>query len=205
MQARQNQLDELARGLVEIYAEQDTTGGGKPPLAGLLTWDGGPGIPATATLSPGIAASIRLNPLADPQLGGDPTLVRDGAMNGDADYLYNTGGGPAFSDRLYDLSANFDAAFTFDAAAGLTTTQSLNAFANSSVDILNSDRAAALNNYSYSEELSIQFEQSMQSESGPNLDYEMSRLLEVERSYQATAQLLNAVNEMIAILIEASR
>ena len=45
----------------------------------------------------------------------------------------------------------------------------------------------------------------MQSESGPNLDYEMSRLLEVERSYQATAQLLNAVNEMIAILIEASR
>lgn len=202
--AQQNQLDELARGLVEIFAEQDNTGGGKPALAGLFTWDGGPAVPAAATLAPGIASSIRLNPLADPQVGGSPALIRDGAINGDLDYLYNIDGHAAFSDRLYELSANFDVTLTFDASAGLPASQSLNAFASTAVDYLNAQRVVAQDESSYRSELSTQFEQSLQTQSGPNLDYEMSRLLEVERAYQATARVLNTVDEMLATLIEVA-
>ncbi|MEM7288884.1 MAG: flagellar hook-associated protein FlgK [Pseudomonadota bacterium] len=201
--AQQNQLDEIARGLIEIFAEEDGTGGGKPPLAGLFTWNGGPAIPTTGVLSAGIASSITLNPLADTQTGGDPTLIRDGALNGDPDYQYNTAGGPAFSDRLYDISAAFDVTATFDAITELPSSQSLNSFASSAVDFLNSQRAASLNEYSYRAELSTQFQQAMQNETGPNLDYEMSRLLEVERAYQATARVISTVDEMLATLLQA--
>ena len=202
--AQQNQLDELARGLVTMFAEEDSTGVGKPPLAGLFTWDGGPGIPASATLERGIASSIVLNPLADPTVGGNPDLIRDGALNGDLDYLYNTDGNAAFSDCLYELLGAFDETITFDTSAELPASQSLNGFANASVDFLNAKRATANNDYAYRSELGVQFQQSLQGQSGPNLDFEMSRLLEVERAYQATARLLATVDEMLATLIEAA-
>ena len=145
-----------------------------------------------------------MDPLADPQVGGSPALIRDGAINGDLDYLYNIDGHAAFSDRLYELSANFDVTLTFDASAGLPASQSLNAFASTAVDYLNAQRVVAQNESSYRSELSTQFEQSLQTQSGPNLDYEMSRLLEVERAYQATARVLNTVDQMLATLIEVA-
>ena len=141
---QQNQLDEIARGLVELYSETDQTGGGKPPLAGLFTWSGGPAVPATATLEPGIAATIRVNPLIDPQVGGDPAFLRDGAANGDPDYTYNITGGAGFSDRLFSIANGFDQPLTFDPAAGLPANQSINGFAASTLNSLNAFRAAAL-------------------------------------------------------------
>ena len=170
--AQQNQLDEIARGLVEVFAETDQTGGGKPPLAGLFTWAGGPTVPTAGTLENGIASSIRLNPLVDPQFGGDPALIRDGAMNGDADYLYNTSGGVSYSDHLYDLAAGFDATTTFDAVAGLPTSQSLSGYASSAANRLNAQRSSALTEQEYRSELATQFKESLQSQSGPNLDFE---------------------------------
>ena len=37
----QAQLDEIARSMVTIFAETDTSGGGGPDLAGLFTYAGG--------------------------------------------------------------------------------------------------------------------------------------------------------------------
>ena len=102
------QLDEMARGLVEMFAEEDQTSGGKAALAGLFTWSGGPTVPTSATLEKGIAWTLQVNPLVDSQQGGDPTLLRDGAINGDADYTYNTTGASGYSDRLLQLSDAFD-------------------------------------------------------------------------------------------------
>ena len=201
---QQNQLDEIARGLVELYSETDQTGGGKPPLAGLFTWGGGPAVPATATLEPGIAATIRVNPLIDPQVGGDPAFLRDGAANGDPDYTYNISGGAGFSDRLFAIANGFDQPLTFDPAAGLPANQSINGFAASTLNSLNAFRAAALDDNDYQTELSQQFSQALQSETGVNLDFEMSRLLEVERAYQATARLLRTVDEMLETLLAAA-
>ena len=202
---QQNQLDEIARGLIDTFAEEDQTGGGKPKLAGLFTWSGGPAIPTAATLEPGIAGNISINPLVDPQAGGSAALIRDGVINGDVDYLYNTGGGEGFSDRLFALSAAFDAGTTFDATSGLSASQSLNDFAASSLDWLNATRQSASNKQQYQLELATQYKETLQNETGPNLDFEMSRLLEVERAYQATAKVLTTVDELLQTLLNSVR
>lgn len=202
---QQRQLDEVSRSLIELYAENDqSVAGTKPQSAGLFTWSGGPGIPASATLEPGIAMSIQINPLVDSQQGGDPSLIRDGGTNGDVDYVYNSGGGTGFSDRLFELSAAFSSLTTFDTQAGLPANQSLLDYASSSLDWLNGTRQSALATKNYSQELANRYKETLQNETGPNLDFEMSRLLEVERSFQASAKLISAVDEMFAILLEAA-
>jgi flagellar hook-associated protein 1 FlgK len=205
LQGQQNQLDEIARGLVEAFAETDQSGGAKPALAGLFTWSGGPGIPASGTLEAGIAGTLSLNALVDPQSGGDVTLVRDGAINGDADYTYNPAGHASFSDRLYSLSSGIDGGMTFDLAAGLPANQSLKSYAEQSTDFLNSDRKSAISDSSYRSDLAVQFRQSLQNETGPNLDQEMSRLLEVERAYQASTRVMSTVDNMLNTLLEVVR
>lgn len=198
---QQNQLDEIARGLIEAYSEQDQTGGGKPALAGLFTWDGGPGVPTSGILQPGIAGSLSVNEIVDHTKGGDVTLLRDGAINGDADYLSNTAGGASFSDRLYELSANIDKGMTFDSSSGLPQDLTLQEYANQSLDQFNALRQSTTNSREYLGELSAGFKAALQNENGVNLDYEMSRLLEIERAYQATAKLLSTVDEMLKTLI----
>ena len=200
---QRDQLDEVARGLVELYSETDQSGGTKPALAGLFTWSGGPTVPASATLEAGIARTIQVNSLVDPQSGGNPQLIRDGAINGDTDYQYNTSGGASFSDRLFALSDAFNEARTFDVAADLPTNVSLTEFATASLDFLSAQRKAANDNKEYKAELAVRFKETLQGQSGPNLDHEMSRLLEVERAYQATARLLRTVDEMLVTLMES--
>lgn len=197
------QLDEIARGLVEAFAETDQSGGGKPALAGLFTWSGGPAIPASGVLEPGIAASISVNPLVDGAAGGDPALIRDGAINGDADYIYNSGGGAGFSDRLTALGEALKADRSFAADTGLPTSQGLGEYAAGSLNWLNARHRSEADLLVYRSELSVRFKETLQNETGPNLDYEMSRLLEVERAYQATAKLIAAVDEMLQTLLNS--
>ncbi len=94
----QAQLDEVARGLIESFAEHDPSAT-NPSLAGLFTWAGGPGLPAAGTLNNGLAASIRVNGAFDSTLGGNPQLIRDGGANGAA-YVTNSSGAASFSDRI---------------------------------------------------------------------------------------------------------
>ena len=205
LQTQQNQLDELARGLVEMFSEQDQTAGGKPALAGLFTWSGGPTVPASATLETGIAWTLSVNPLVDQQQGGNPELLRDGAINGDADYTYNTTGASGFSDRLYELADAFEVPMTFDASVGLPASASMSDYAAAALDSLNSARTSALNTSDYRTELSNQLQTAFFNETGVNLDYELSRLLEVERTYQASARVVKAVDDLLLELLGALR
>ena len=202
---QQNQLDEIARAAIELFAEEDQTGGVKPKLSGLFAWAGSPAVPPTGVLAPGIAGSIRVNTAVDPQAGGNPYLIRDGGINGDPDYISNISGGTGFSDRLFALSASFETQVLFDPQAGLPPTQSLSGFAASSLDWLNSTRQSAHNEAGYRSELSLQYTSAYQNASGTNLDDEMSKLLEVERAYQASAKLLATIDEMFSTLLNAVR
>ena len=116
---QQVRLDELARGLVEAFAETDQTGGGKPALAGLFTWSGGPALPASGTLESGIALSITLNSALDPLEGGNPALLRDGGINGDADYVANTTSAASYPDLLLEFSAGISQSRSYDGSTGL--------------------------------------------------------------------------------------
>ena len=203
---QQHQLDEISRSLIDLFAEQDQTiSGSKPKTTGLFTWSGGPAVPASATLESGIAFSISLNPLVDPQTGGNTALVRDGGINGDPDYIYNPAGGEGFSNRLYDLSSAFNVATGFDSQANLPTSQSLLNYAASSLDWLNGGRQRAHDSRAYQNDLAFHYKQTLQNETGPNLDVEMSRLLEIERSYQASAKLISTIDEMFSTLLNSVR
>ncbi|MCP4073351.1 MAG: flagellar hook-associated protein FlgK [Hyphomicrobiales bacterium] len=203
---QQNQLDEIARSVIELFAEEDQSiAGVKPKLTGMFTWDGGPAVPPSGVTEPGIAASISINALIDPQTGGNPELIRDGGINGDPDYIYNPTGASGFSDRLYALSSAFSTPAVFDPQAGLPVNLSLIDFAASSLDWLHSTRQSAHDVANYKGELAVQYSNAYQSEAGTNLDTEMSKLLEVERAYQASAKLLATIDEMFSILLNAVR
>lgn len=200
----QNQLDEFSRGLVEVFAETDQIGA-KPALAGLFTWSGGPAIPVSGTLTPGMGQTLKINPLIDPAQGGDLALIRDGGINGDADYIVNTAGSSGFSDHLIDLAAGFDVPSTFDAQTGLLTAISLRTFASSSLDALQTQRQISANAFEYQSSLQESYTTALLNETGPNLDFEMSKLLEAERAYQATAKMIAAVDELFDTLLSIVR
>ena len=199
------QLDEIARGAIEVFAETDQSGNipGKSPMAGLFTWNGGPAVPASGSLVSGIAMSFRVNELVDPQAGGDAKLLRDGGINGDADYVANSTGGPGFSDRLFELIANMDGNIQFDAAAGLGSSYSLTGFADASLDSLHTLRSEMNDRATYQGDLATHVRQTLREQTGPNLDFEMSALLQVERAYQASAKVMSAVDSLLGRLLDA--
>ena len=93
----------------------------------------------------------------------------------------------------------------FDLNAGLPGTASLRDFAANSVDWLQSKRQSELGALEYQSALNERFMLTLRNETGPNLDQEMAKLLEVERAYQATAKLIAAADEMLVTLLKFSR
>ncbi len=200
----QGQLDEVARGLIEQFAENDPSGGGLPPLAGLFTYPGGPGLPPAGTVVPGLAQSISVNALFDPAEGGNPALLRDGGANGAA-YVENTTGAAAFSDRLIRFGEQLDKPITFDGATGIGGDKSLLSFAAGSVSWLEGYRSDASNAAATKDALYVRLTSTLTAETGVNLDQEMSRLLDLEHTFEASARLIRAVDEMLQDLLAAVR
>ncbi|RUO98771.1 flagellar hook-associated protein FlgK, partial [Hyphomicrobium sp.] len=110
----QSQLDEIARGLIQTFAESDQSATPTlPDAAGLFTYVGGPAIPASGTVVPGLASSIKLNATVDPTQGGNPERLRDGGIAGAA-YTYNQGLGASYTDRIQQLITKLGATQPFD-------------------------------------------------------------------------------------------
>jgi len=202
----QNQLDEVARGLIEAFAESDQTAV-NPDQAGLFTWSGAPAVPATGTLVTGLASEIEVNANADPDQGGDLDRLRDGGISDplDPDYVYNTTGAAAFSDRLQELVSAFDEQRVFDAGVELDPTDSLSGFASSSVSWLEAGRQAMTGNVEVQSVLLSRTAENLSNETGVNIDEEMTLLLEIERSYSAASRLITAVDSMLQDLLDMTR
>jgi flagellar hook-associated protein 1 FlgK len=198
----QSQLDEMARGLIEMFAEADQTASALPDATGLFSYSGSPAVPATGTLDPGIAAEIRVNAAFDSFQGGDPTLLRDGGANGAA-YVYNTTGASGYSARIFDLIDEFGADRSFDTSTQLGGTLSIESYASSSVGWMEENRQSAATAQEYSTTVLERASYSLTSVIGVNLDYEMSILLDLEHSFQATSRLISAIDSMYASLLEA--
>ena len=198
----QAQLDEMARGLVESFAESDQSGGGGADLAGLFTWSGGPAVPATGTLSSGIAATLKVNSAVVPAQGGSIARLRDGGING-AGYKYNTTGAASYSDRLTGLIDSLDAARSFSTASGLDASASLTDFATSSVGWLEDQRQTTSNTADYQSTLLAKVQTSLSNAVGINLDDEYAQQLQLEQSYQASSKLITVVNSLFKILLDA--
>ena len=199
----QGQLDEIARGLIETFAERDPSGGGLPALAGLFTYPGGPGLPPAGTLVSGLAQTISVNALFDPAAGGNPALLRDGGANG-AGYVENSGGA-SFADRLIRYNEALDAPIVFDGASGIGGTMSLVSYAADSVGWIEGYRSSANDAALSKHALHMQLNEALISETGVNLDEEMSKLLDLEHTFEASARLIRAVDQMLEDLLAAVR
>lgn len=204
----QSQLDEIARGLVETFAESDQTATpALPTIPGLFTYSGAPAMPAGGTVLPGLAAEIAVNPNADPDQGGSLERLRDGGIGDPLEpaYVYNTAGGSAFSGRLQGMIDALDQARAFDPAAGADATGDLVGFAASSVSWLEASRRSADAEIDHRVALLDRSAEALSNATGVNIEEEMTIMLELERSYQASAKLISVVDSMLAALLDSVR
>ena len=202
--AYQNQLDEIARGLVTVFAEQDqSVPATLPDMPGLFTWVGG-NVPPSGVIEPGMAATLTVNPALITSLGGDPALLRDGGINGAA-YVSNTGGGQGFSTLLDSYVTGLETPIAFDAAALAGNNDSLVGYASNSIGWLEMTRSEASVAAENREAIYTRTQEAFSNATGVNLDEEMARLLDLEQSYKASAKLLSTIDEMINTLLAATR
>lgn len=193
----QSQLDEVARGLIDSFQETDPSGAGQP-VPGLFTWDGAPSMPTDATVAAGLAGTIRVNPAMDPsQPGGDATKLRDGAT-----YVANTGNA-SYSDLLIKYAQNLEQPMDFDPSAGVGAKASVLDYSTDSISWLESMRQGASTAADNKNALATKTQAALSNTTGVNMDEEMSQLLDLEHAYQASAQLMKTVNDMLTSLIEA--
>ena len=146
----QSQLDEIARGLINTFKESDQSGAALPDVPGLFTYPGAPAMPASATVSVGLAGMISVAASVDPTDGGNPNLLRDGAISGNAAYQYNTAGNGGYSTRLQQLIGDMDASQPFDATTQGKPSGSLIDFASSSTSWIENQRKTANDKATYS-------------------------------------------------------
>ncbi|MER9947066.1 flagellar hook-associated protein FlgK [Mesorhizobium sp. M0047] len=194
----QSQLDETARGLITAFAE---TAPSQPNKTGLFTWSGAPAVPAAGTLVNGLAASISVNAVMDPSSGGNPTLLRDGGANGAA-YVANTGGA-SYSTLLIAYGDRLDQPMAFDPAAGVSATSSVSDYAANSIGWFEGMRQQASTASDAKEALASRSAEALSNATGVNVDQEMSLLLDLEHTYQASARMMKTVDDMMAALLNA--
>lgn len=203
----QSQLDEIARGLIEAFAESDQSAvPALPDVPGLFTYAGATSVPAAGTVVDGLAAIIEVNANVDPEQGGDPFLLRDGAIFDplNPSYSYNTGGEAGFTDRINELVSNFSASRPFDGTAGLSTNTSLLEFASDSEGWFEKERSDVSEAKDYTTIVAENSRTALSSVTGVNLDEEMTKLMDLERSYQASSRLLQVVDQMYAAILAAT-
>lgn len=196
----QAQLDEIARGLVDAFAE---TSASAPDRTGLFAWTGGPTPPALSQTR-GLAGAIRIDPAVDPNAGGDARLLRDGGIGGAA-YVYNATGAAGFSDRLSALSQAMGAQRGFDASAGLSGTATIAEFAEQSAGWLEAGRQAATQSNVAAQALAEQAGAALSNATGVNIDDQMAQMLQLERSFQAAAKLIATIDQMYSSFFESVR
>jgi flagellar hook-associated protein 1 FlgK len=202
----QRQLDEIARGVIEIFAESDQSAvPSLPDAPGLFTYPGAPAMPATGILVNGLAGTISVNANVDPSQGGVLTRLRDGGI---ADplapgYVYNTTGAASFSDRLSQLTDKLNQARAFDPSTDLDASSTIFDFASSSVAWLEEQRKTADNERQYRDTLYQRSSEAYSKVTGVNLDEEMTILLELERSYQTSSKLVSVIDSMYDMLVQA--
>ena len=192
-----SQLDGIASGLISAFAETDPSGGSLPKQTGLLTWSGGPNMPTTST---GLAASIKINPAVDPTQGGSLTTLRDGGMAGAA-YNGNSTGAASYSAHLQSMVTALNTAQSFSSAAGLSTSATVQNYATDSVGWLEAQRQSASNNSTFQTSMQTSATQALSNTTGVNIDTEMTKMLSLENSYQASAKLITAIDSMFNSLM----
>jgi flagellar hook-associated protein 1 FlgK len=197
----QAQLDALAEALINVFTESDQVGSG-PSLPGLFTTPGATSLPPTVNE---LAAQITVSASVDPNQGGDANLLRDGGISdpGNSDYSFNASGDASYGERLSQLLDNLSATRSFGTAGGIATNVSLSDYASGSASWLEAARAGVSSQGAYQDALRSTATTALSNATGVNLDDEMSKMLDLEQSYSASAKLIATIDGMFQALLTA--
>lgn len=168
------QLDEMARVLTDVFVD-------------------GPGSLFVNAGPPDYAGSIAVAAAVDPTQGGSVENLRDGTGN--------PSGYAAYPDRLLQLGVDLTALATFDPAAELGATVTLQSFAAGSVGWVEGLRRSAADTAATERAILAGTSEALSRATGVNLDEEYAIQLEIERSYAASARLIGVVDEMFETLL----
>jgi len=195
----QSQLDEVARGLVNLYQEA-----GAP---GLFVWTdpmtGTPGgLPPAGLIVKGIAGTIAVNQnvVTGATPTSDPMRLRDGNINGGPPA--NPTGSSGYTAELDRLYTAMDSGIPFDPKTELDSNVSILTFATNSIGWLEQNRSDATTAAENTQAASARTDEAYSNETGVNLDEELTLLLDIEQSYKAATKILNAVDEMLKSLLD---
>lgn len=192
----QSQIDELAVGLISAFSQASQPPSSSPSRTGLFTWSGAPTAPASGLR--GVASDIRV----DPSVEQDPTLLRDGGIGGSPDYVYNANGSASFSARLYELVDALGEARDTD-YSNLSRRLSVSEVALQSQAWLEGNRQQADDESTDSNAILTRATAALSSAVGVSIDEQMSKMLDLENSYQAAAKMMATVDSMYAALFSA--
>lgn len=201
----QDQLDEIARGLIEVFAENNIADPAAPEMPGVFTYDSASGVP-TIPAPTGLAGLIKVSGLIDPAKNplAKYDYIRDGGING-ADYTYNLdpSGSAAFADRLNSLVNEMEESRPFDPALGLGENVTLQEFASSSASWVEASRQSTSSALDYQNTLLGHASEALSNATDVNMDDETALMLQLEKSYSAAAKLISTIDEMLKTLLDA--
>lgn len=199
----QVQIDEVASVMADQFQAQDATFDPlNPAHAGLFTEADGtsrhtrnppPHDPVTNPAPTGFAGRITVNELVVPEQGGDPWRIRDGIHAAAA-------GPPGNTDQIRDFEAVFNTIAAFSGDAGLAGNARLADFATDAVNAQQFTRVDTQRALDSQQALSDSISQARTRSEGVNVDEELQKMIEIERTYGASAQVLQAASDMLAIL-----
>jgi flagellar hook-associated protein 1 FlgK len=195
------QLDQIAAGLIRAFAEEDP---GSPPtlpsVEGLFTATGT--VPLLGDTNYGLALTISINPLVDPDQGGSVFLLRDGGFGG-LGYVENMDGHSGYQARIAKLADSIDSAQNFPVWNGVGGNISLKTLTIQSASWVETQRQSAQRTLDVSKSTASRASDTLTRITGVNIDQEMAALLDLEKSYQASSKVLSIVDSMLARLMEA--
>lgn len=191
----QDQLDEIARVTMSVFAEVDGAG---DEIAGLFTTKDGSTIDFN---NPDIVSGLAGLITVDSDAQADPTKLRDGNISGVSQNTENAAG---FSDLLYKYLAGFEETVDFDGDAGTTTRATLLAYSTDSVGWVQEYRSNASSAAESTSAMQMRAKEAYANATGVNLDEELILLLDIEQSYKAATKLLSTIDEMLSSLMQAA-
>lgn len=191
-----DQLDSLAGNMIQSFQTADPTVTAANPT-GLFTNDGAALASGTVLPQGGLAANISLNAAVDPTQGGNTALIQAG-MNGTVSS--STAGD---NSTVLDYIQALQTPETYSTATGLSSSLSASDAASQIAGLqqstlttwtnLNTDRTTQAQNATTA----------LSSATGVSVDDQMQRLLTIQQTYAASAQVIQAASTMLNTLIQA--
>lgn len=186
----QQQLDTLARDLIERFSASGLDPTLAPGAAGLFTDEGASFVPADET---GIAARITLNGAVDPSNGGAVWKLRDG--------LGASAPGPAgYAGILNALSSQIQTYSPTGSGAVSPGARNLSGLAAEILSMTSVSRLSAADEQAF-RNAKLNSLSDQEAARGVNIDEEMQSLLVLEKTYAANARVIRALDEMLANLL----